>query len=47
MESELVRPDTDHAPAIEQHDAQHDNVEHDFGAELEALLHGPKSPDTD
>ena len=36
MEPEFLRPDTDHPPPIEEDDAKHDSVKHDFCGETEA-----------
>ena len=36
MEPKFVRPDTDHPPPIEEDDAKHDSVKHDFCGETEA-----------
>ena len=45
MEPELVRPDANHAPAVQEHYPQDDNVKHVFRAELESLLNSPKAED--
>jgi hypothetical protein len=47
VKPELLRPDADHTPAVEEDDAEHDYVEHDFGGELEVFLHEPEGEDAD
>lgn len=42
MEAETLGPDADHAPAIEQYDADGDEVEHGFCAEVEVALDEPE-----
>jgi hypothetical protein len=45
MEAELLRPDTNHSPAIKQDDANGDGIEHSFGREAPAFLNLPKGED--
>ena len=45
VEAEVRAPDADHAPAVEQDDAEHDGVEHGFGGEAEAFLGPPEGVD--
>ena len=40
MEPKFLRPDTDHAPSIEEDDTKHDSVKHDFCRETEACERG-------
>lgn len=47
VESKALRPDTDHAPTVEEDDGYSDGVEHGFGAEAEALLDVPEAVDAD
>lgn len=43
VETKLLRPNTDHAPAVEQDDANGHGVEHGLCREAEALLDLPES----
>lgn len=45
MKPELVRPNANHAPSVQEHDPQDDNVKHNFRAELESLLNSPEAED--
>lgn len=47
VETEALRPDADHAPAVEQDYGDGDGVEHCFGAQREPLLDCPESVDAD
>jgi len=47
METKLVGPDTDHAPAIEQDDAECNGVEHSLSPESITLLGPPECVDAD
>lgn len=42
VEAEARSPDADHAPAVEQDDADCDGVEHCFCAEVEVALDEPE-----
>lgn len=46
VESKLLRPDTDHAPRIEQNDANRHGVEHSLRGKAEAFLDLPEGEDT-
>lgn len=45
VEAEVVGPVADHTPAVEQDDADHDDVEHGLGADLVVLLKPPVRAD--
>jgi len=47
VEAELLCPDSDHTPPVEQNNSNHDSVKHYLGAEFEALLDGPEAPNSD
>lgn len=47
VESKPLRPDADHAPAVEQDDADCDRTEHGLRSELVSLLDEPKGVYTD
>jgi hypothetical protein len=47
VEPKLVGPDTDHAPAIEQDDAECNGVKHRLGSESITLLNPPECVDAD
>ena len=46
VEPKLLCPDTDHAPTIEQDNANGDGVEHGLCGQAEALLDLPEGKDT-
>ena len=45
VEAELLRPDANHAPAVEQYNADCDNHEHSLGREPIAFLNLPEGTD--
>lgn len=45
--TDLLSPDADHAPAIENKYPNHYDIEHGLGAQLIALLYKPEAPNTD
>lgn len=47
MEAEACGPDSDHAPAVEEDDADCDGVEHGFCAEVEMSLDIPEGVNAD
>lgn len=47
MEAERLRPDADHAPAVEDDDAHCDDHEHGFGREAVVFLDAPEGADAD
>jgi hypothetical protein len=46
MEAETLRPDSDHAPAVEKDDSHRHGVEHGFGGEAVAFLDLPERKDS-
>lgn len=47
VEAEVLAPDADHAPAIEEHDTHCDDHEHGLGGQAVVLLYAPEGADTD
>lgn len=47
MEAELLGPDAYHTPTVEEDDGYGYEVEHGFGAEVEAFLGVPEGVDAD
>lgn len=45
VEAESLRPNPDHAPAVEENDPDGDGVEHGFGGETVAFLNLPERED--
>lgn len=47
MEPKLLCPNTNHTPNVEYDDADHDDIKHVFGGEVEALLDFPEDSNAD
>lgn len=45
METDLLSPDAEHAPKVQQDDGNNDYVEHGSGANTSSTLDGPQSID--
>ena len=45
VEAEILAPDANHAPSIEEHDAHCDDHEHGLGGQAVVLLNAPKGTD--
>lgn len=45
MEAKFLRPDTDHAPAVQQDDADGHSVEHGLRSKLPTFLNVPEGVD--
>ena len=46
MEAELLRPDSNHSPGVQQDDSDGHSVEHCLGGEAVAFLDVPETEDT-